>query len=74
MSNLIVLDDDEWEAMDALEVVMRKIRGWGLSANACEMTAAIHTLQSFVMQHMLSRLNPVWSDWYGGAAAKEELP
>jgi len=60
-----VLDLEETQVMDELLAIMQRFEGWGLRANVLEMTAAIHTLQSFVVQHMLARIEPsLWSDWY----------
>ena len=38
---------------------------WGLRANSAEFYGAIHTLQSFIVQHMLQRQEPeYWASWY----------
>jgi hypothetical protein len=60
------LDPEERETMDLLLAFMRQLDDWGLRVNQGEMTAAIHVLQSFVVQHMLERIAPqAWASWYG---------
>ena len=59
-----VLDADERKAMDHLLAFMKHLRKWGMDANQTELAMAIHTLQGFVVQHMLHRLAPdCWSSW-----------
>jgi len=59
------LDPEEREMMDLLLSFTRRLDDWGLKANQSEMTAAIHVLQGFVVQHMLQRIAPqAWSGWY----------
>lgn len=61
-----VLDAEEQEAMDHLLAFMEIVsRRWRLACNSGEMTAAIHVLQGFVIQHMLTRIQPdEWGDWW----------
>ena len=70
-SHRVVLDADEQEAMDHLLAFMEIVsRRWQLAANSGELTAAIHVLQGFVIQHMLTRLEPgEWGDWWRQADA-----
>lgn len=66
---MIVLDETEQKAMDALIACMVEIQTWGDKANQSEFIAAIHVVQSFIIQHMLYRLEPTqWSDWFGTQA------
>ncbi len=59
-------DAEENDANDHLMIFMEILRGWGLNCNESEMTHAIHTLQMFVIKHMLQRLGAKdFSDWYG---------
>lgn len=63
-----ILDDEEKEALAHIHAYMRTVNEWGLSANRTEMIAAVHALQSFVIQHMLHRVEPAeWSNWYRGS-------
>lgn len=59
------LDAEEQAVMDALLGVMSAIRNdWGMTANASELSAAVHVIQGFVIQHMLHRLAPEsWGSW-----------
>lgn len=60
-----VLNADEQEVFDSLRDVMEIVlRRWHMVSNLQEMTAAIHVLQAFAVQHMLHRLAPgSWSNW-----------
>lgn len=51
--------------MEALLGVMTTItRDWEMTANPGELTAAVHVIQGFIVQHMLHRLAPdAWSSW-----------
>lgn len=61
-----ILNAEEREAGDHLLAFMEIVsQRWGLAANAGEMTTAIHTLQGFIIQHMLVRIAPDhWGDWW----------
>ena len=70
--NPVELDEDEALAWGDLNRIHSRIRGWGLSANRSELIAAVHVIQGFVVQHMLSRVAPgQWSDWYQDAPQAE---
>lgn len=60
-----ILNDEEQKAMDALLEVMTTItRTWKMTANGPELASAVHTLQGFIIQHMLCRVEPDnWSSW-----------
>lgn len=60
----IPMDAEETAAMEHLFAFMRQIKEWGLRYNTAELTGAIHVLQGFLVQHMLGRLDPRWSNWY----------
>jgi hypothetical protein len=62
----VYLDDDEKQAMNDLLGAYNKIlRNWRLKHNQTELTAAVHVIQGFIVQHMLHRLSPdAWADWY----------
>ena len=56
---------EEQEALNHILDAMAIIHSWGLSANSQELTAAVHTLQGFVIAHMLHRVEPsLWSNWF----------
>lgn len=63
---LPVMNEDEQEAMDHLAAFMKiLLERWSLRSNQSEMATAIHTLQGFIVQHMLHRLMPgEWNAWY----------
>lgn len=47
--------------------------GDGLSANSQELSSAVHTLQGFVIQRMLSRVDAnVWGNWYQGTKSLKD--
>ena len=59
------LNDDEQMIMQRVLDVHAQVLKWGLIANKDELYSAIHTIQSFIIHHMLQRLNPdYWSHWY----------
>lgn len=59
------LNDEEEEVMMLLLGVYERIVDWGLGANQYELAAAVHTIQGFIVQHMLNRLAPdAWQDWF----------
>lgn len=59
------LNSEEQQIMDQINAAYQGILKLGLSHNIEELTAAVHTTQQFVIQHMLYRLNPEnWSNWY----------
>lgn len=61
-------DDEDWAMTRLIDVMNRIIRDWGLRYNNTELIGAVHTIQSFIVQHMLHRLNPAfWGDWYAPA-------
>jgi hypothetical protein len=62
---------DEIVAMGEINDAYKRIVSWGLSANGSELTAAVHVVQGFVIQHMLARVDPDWSDWYQAPAQAE---
>jgi hypothetical protein len=59
-------DAEEQSVNDALRFVSQTIvEDWGLEANGPEFVAAVHVIQSFIVQHMLARLAPErWSGWW----------
>ncbi len=70
MTNPTTLDEEEQAAMDAILAAEDAVLGLGggLKANDVEFVIAIHGLQSFVVQHMLHRLDPEkWSSWFAEA-------
>lgn len=61
----IAFDAEEDQANALLLGYMRWMENWGLNCNQQEMTTAIHTLQMFIIKHMLQRLGAEdFSDWY----------
>ena len=55
----------------AMSLLLR-LDGDKLVANQAELTAAVHVLQSFVIQHALSRHDPMtFSRWYAAMAEPE---
>lgn len=59
-----LLNDDEETAMARLADFMTDLRRWGLSANEGEMTAAVHVLQGFVIQHAIERQFAGFNSWF----------
>jgi len=60
------LNETEQAAMDDLLAAADTILSWELKANHEELTAAIHVIQGFIVQHMLQRIAPeAWGHWYG---------
>ena len=63
-----IMTDEEQEAYDSILTAFRKIKGLGpegLQYNHAELTQAVHTMQMFVHQHVLNRLEPnYFSAWY----------
>jgi hypothetical protein len=58
-------DSEEAAASDHLMAFMDQLKDWGLDCNQEEWVHAIHTLQLFVIKHMLQRLGAEgFSDWY----------
>lgn len=72
-ASMLTLTEDEQEAMDAINALMRVVLNrWKLRTNYNEFIAGIHVLQGFVIQRMLSRLAPKqWKSWY--ADGKENV-
>lgn len=70
VADAVTPDEEEAEAMEHLLAYMELVtKRWGLRTNEGELTAAIHVLQGFVIQHMLRRLAPSsWSLWYTSQA------
>lgn len=60
------MTSDEKYVMNLLaEVHMTILNDWHLRANVEELASAMHTLQSFVKQRVLHRIDPeYWSNWY----------
>lgn len=59
------LNEEETAAMNDLLGCYQRIGAWGLVANTEELAHAVHTIQHFIIQHMLGRINPdEWSKWY----------
>jgi hypothetical protein len=64
MPDPTMMNDEERIAMGKVTEAMHAIQGLGALANQVELTAAVHVLQGFVIQHMLHRLSPEeFSDW-----------
>lgn len=61
-----LLSEDEKRIMDYVKHVHNQITAvWGLSANTEELTAAIHVIQLFIIQHVLAREAPKeFNNWY----------
>jgi len=61
-----LLNADERQAMRDLASVRERILvDWGLNCNEAELTAAVHTIQHFIMQRAASREHPSeFNDWY----------
>lgn len=59
-------DESEREALDAILFAFTRItKDWRIRTNTTELAAAVHVLQGFVIQHMLSRLAPEqWGSWW----------
>ena len=56
---------EEQEVLNHILAAMEKIESWGLAVNTQELTVAVHTLQGFVIAHMLHRIEPrIWSNWF----------
>ena len=63
---ILNLNAEERVAMEDLLSALSIIQSWKLKSNQTELAAAIHVIQSFIIQHMLGRLAPeAWSNWYG---------
>lgn len=61
----IKFDAEEDQANRCLLGYMRWLENWGLNCNQQEMTDAIHTLQMFIIMHMLQRLGAEnFSEWF----------
>lgn len=64
-ASLLALNEEETEAMDGVLKAYRIIgETWKLRANEAELTAAVHVIQGFIQQHMLSRLSSAWGSWW----------
>lgn len=49
--------------MDFMKIVHEE---WQLIGNHEELASAVHVLQGFIIQHMLSRIDSdKWGNWYG---------
>lgn len=64
-----VLSDDERAVMDHIGAAMQGILDLGLTDTSTnlrvELAAAVHVLQTFVVQHMLQRVAPGdWGQWF----------
>lgn len=67
-----VLNAEEQAVMDHISAAMAGIQGPlglreidGQYVNINELVVAVHTLQSFVIQHMLQRIEPdKWGKWF----------
>lgn len=67
-----LLDEREQAVMDHISLAMQGIKELGLRrgddgelVNGGELVAAVHVLQSFVIQHMLQRVAPGhWGNWF----------
>lgn len=69
-SQRVLLNDDEQAVMDHILAAMNGIQALGLRANSSELAQAVHVLQSYVIQHMLQRLEPDhWGNWFEREAA-----
>lgn len=69
----VTLEGDESEAMEAVNRAAGIIFGWRPRGNQTELSTAVHTLQGFIVQHMLARLNPDdWTPWYETQQPEEE--
>lgn len=58
-------DAEEQYANGLLLKFMEQLKAWNLNCNENEWVHAIHTLQMFVIKHMLQRLDAKdFSHWY----------
>ena len=66
---IIKYNESEQAASDCLLEFMRIVqKDWKLEVNHDEMVGAIHTLQTFIIKHMLQRLKAEgFSDWFENA-------
>lgn len=59
------LNRRERHAMSKLLEAYAEIQSWGLIANEDELARAIHSVQQFIIGHMLHRIEPGhWSAWF----------
>lgn len=64
--SILAFDQEEQVASDHLIAFMQQVQDWDLNCNQQELVTAIHTLQTFVIKHMIQRLNGEnFSEWYG---------
>jgi len=62
---MISFNKEEEAANQLLMDFMEQLREWGLNCNEGEMAHAIHTLQLFLIKHMLQRYNiEDFSEWF----------
>ena len=65
--NKIALNIEEESASSLLLKTYYQILDWGLNCNQGELTHAVHTIQMFIIKHMLQRLEAEdFSPWYDG--------
>jgi hypothetical protein len=71
-AEVLKFNASEQQAWDAIMAAFTTIaHTWGLKANHGELASATHCMQGFVMQRMLSRLNPEgFGSWWEGKEAK----
>lgn len=62
----VKFNEEEEVAGKLLLDFMQTLRNWGLNCNQDEMVGAIHTLQLFIIMHMLQREGEGFGDWYDG--------
>jgi hypothetical protein len=69
----LAYSEDEQACNNALQFVYDRITSeWKLQANQFELVAAIHVIQSFIIQHMLGRLAPgQWAPWWATEPEEE---
>lgn len=61
----IAFNNEEEAANHGLMIFTHWMKEWELNANEHEYIGAIHTLQTFIIKHMLQRLGAEgFSDWY----------
>lgn len=61
---MIEFNEQEQEVLNHISDAVQGLKDMGLEANYTELNSAVHTMQLFVISHMLHRYNPYFSNWY----------
>lgn len=65
MSEPVQPNEEELAALAHIDAAVEQILKWKPRANSTELIHGVHTVQQFVIQHMLQRLGgPSWGHWY----------